>query len=500
MRPSFDLIYPLIQLAIGLALIYWHRLISAVGLRAIILFIGVSLLLHGIFKVLTYVIKSLPFAHLKRLSSAVGLLIAGTYYVIHAQSTIWKSLAWIIVIVGFVGVIAALQMIVLDVIMLTELFQAFNARPRPRSGVPFTYVLSDRGYAAWYSHRFVPKMVQSLWKYRSLGSESRAILSRQGTVNRRTFQWLPRKRIIVHFLVSDSVRSFSSEFRTWLTRQACAFIVLRTPFDEGNVAFQAEAVSGFKDCPGPTFQVFVRDRKKRKVLSSYQGDEIIQVIRGVRESLLEDLIAPVTDRLVATALPIAKSDERLSEDLRLIIGDIPTSGLPPIADCYLRVRLARSDLERFLALLDGIELLLKLSAIVLLAQRWNDKRENGSPARLREPRPLTMGSWVSLLESFVRKDQSERITGEVSTFWTSEIADIQFELVNSARTIGFSVPEIRTQNQLGWISWVTHFRNVTKGHGVLKEEFVAPAPLSRGFPSYGIRTQSAYPVVSFDGD
>jgi hypothetical protein len=361
----------------------------------------------------------------------------------------------------------------MDVIVLTELLQAYKARPRPRSGVPFAFVLSDRGYGAWYSNRFVAKIMHALLKYRSLGRESRAILSRQGNVNRRTLYFRPRTRIIVYFLVSDSVRTFSPEFRTWLVRQACAFIVMRTTFDEGNVAFQAEAASGFKDCLGPTFQVFVRDRSKRKLLSSYEGDEVVQVIRGVRQSLLEDLIAPVTDRLVATALPIARSDDRLSEDLRLVIADIPTFGLPPIADCYLRVRLARSDLERFLALLDGIELLLKLSVIVLLTQRWNDKLENGSPARLRESRPLTMGSWVGLLESLVRTDQSGGITGEVSTFWMSEILDVQIRLIESSKATGFSVPELKILNQLGWINWITDFRNITKGHGILKEELVA---------------------------
>src|SRR5690349_16676993 len=209
MRPSFDLIYPLIQLVMGLALMYLYRLVSAVGPRAILLFVGLSLLLHAVFKAVTYVIKLLPFVHLKRLSTAIGFLVAGTYYLIHAQSILWKSLVWIIVIVGFVGLISTLQRILLDVIVLTELLQAYKARPLPRSGVPFAFVLSDRGYGAWYSNRFVAKVMQSLLKYRSLGRESRAILSRQGNVNRRTLYFRARTRIIVYFLTSDSVRCFS---------------------------------------------------------------------------------------------------------------------------------------------------------------------------------------------------------------------------------------------------------------------------------------------------
>jgi hypothetical protein len=48
--------------------------------------------------------------------------------------------------------------ILLDVIVLTDLLQAYKARPRPRSGVPFAFVLSDRGFGAWYSNRFVAKV------------------------------------------------------------------------------------------------------------------------------------------------------------------------------------------------------------------------------------------------------------------------------------------------------------------------------------------------------
>jgi hypothetical protein len=87
-----------------------------------------------------------------------------------------------------------------------------------------------------------------------------------------------------------------------------------------------------------------------------------------------------------------------------------------------------------------------------------------------------MGSWVRLLESLVRKDQSGGTTGKVSvsTFWMSEILDVQIGLIKSSKATGFSVPELKTQNQLGWINWITEFRNITKGHGILKEELVAP--------------------------
>jgi hypothetical protein len=188
----------------------------------------------------------------------------------------------------------------------------------------------------------------------------------------------------------------------------------------------------------------------------------------------EDFIAPLTDRLAITSVPNATSDERLPEDLLRSIAQIATLGFPVVADCYLRVRLARSDVERFVALLDAIECLVRLSAVTIIASRSAFEVHDPDPANLLKTKGLGLGTWVGCLKALVRPllkkvgDTPEEL--KFTEFWGTGQCETQKQLGEKVKKWGVLGPKGPTQ--LDWLQWMTDVRNATKGHGALIESEV----------------------------
>ena len=107
-------------------------------------------------------------------------------------------------------------------------------------------------------------------------------------------------------------------------------------------------------------------------------------------------MAPVIQRIAATSIPMAISDAHLSDEIRPMIQRIAEAGNPFVSDCYLRLRLSQSDVERFNALIDAFEALIRFTDAVLLVNRW--KHDDDTFSKQLTRMPLTFGQWVKLLK------------------------------------------------------------------------------------------------------
>lgn len=376
------------------------------------------------------------------------------------------------------GSIAVLQRMLVEGKVLQSLLKSYKKGEIPNLPVPFVYVLAEPGWGVYLSHRLVTKIINSLWKHRYLPAESRlSVYNPQPNKKKTSYLWKHRQRGMMLFLVSDSVRRYHSSFRKWLASQAAAFMVVRSslPIAESLVkTFNDESTDGYQICTGPTFTIYIMHGQDRCTLSPViKPDDNIEYIHGIGGLQFDNVIAPLVNRLASTALPAAASDARLTKEARFQIHEIATCGLPPIADCYLRLRLAQSDVERFLSLLDCIESLIKCSVIVLLANRWSYIGTDVSDKQLAG-RPPTLGVWIGLLQKFSTIVVPNDIDKGLCAFWKGDIFQVQAEVVNEVSKTGLPLADSGRTNQLAWLEWFRDLRNVTRGHGVVEEKLVAP--------------------------
>lgn len=478
-RKNFRLYLAILEFLFGLGVLWLFVTVNPIALKTILLMFGVAMTLWATSRWLNLLIGSLPEGHFKRLASSLGMLTGGIYYIIFGASTVWIALAWILSIIGFLSMITALQRIWVETALIGKLITAYRQAVPPNLPVPLVYIHAEPGLGVYLGQRLVAKVMKSLWEHKYLSPKSGLSVyagSKRLDSWRGRYLWRVRQRGMMLFVVSDSVRRYSVDFRKWLASQVAAFIVLRTTLgtDESYAEyFEEEAKNGCYICPGPTFTLFIQPLGKGKVISSFDSDEVIESSWGFQDRSLESAIAPLSNRLASTALPITASDSRLSPEIRPTIQQIATEGLPMVANSYLRFRLAQSDVERFLSLLDCIESLIRSSAIVLLINQWNKANVHTTGKRLLG-KPLTLGSWVYLLENLTNSTLEDGLDNEICSFWKSEVFQVQKRLINKVDETGLYSLNWKGSSQLDWLKWFTDLRNVTRGHGVVEEESLAP--------------------------
>ncbi|HEY0323652.1 MAG TPA: hypothetical protein VGC66_22045 [Pyrinomonadaceae bacterium] len=184
-------------------------------------------------------------------------------------------------------------------------------------------------------------------------------------------------------------------------------------------------------------------------------------------------IASIADEMAMSTFPVAEVDDCLPAHLKPLIPAIAQRGLQPFANSYLRYRLAQSNVERFLSLLDCVEVLIKCSVVVLLTARWLKGREEALeevPERLSRP---SLGHWVETLRPLLASAEGDELQQGIKSFWAEPLGEAASELIDLGNSQDWRWKGVRPRSQLDWINWFVWLRNVTRGHGVVEEEFVA---------------------------
>lgn len=474
---KFDWFYHVFGALVGIGLLVACLWTANRLARAILLYLGLAFGLVALFRGLRLLVPTLPDGHLKRLGSASALAITAAVTLTWTLGPVWIVVACAAVVAGVIAVGSGLQHVLVEYVLIDAFSRAYASGTLPRTSVPTIYLLAEFGFGNYYGQRFVTKMTHVMWKYRLLSPKTGLSVFSGHQISKRRHGplWLDRQRASVLFLSADSLRGHSSEFRRWAIHHTAAFMVVRTPFGSRKKAeFDREAKFGFARSPGPTFDIVVRPQGRGNAPQDPRADAGVTVDWGLRDAPMEDIIAEVTNRLVATAVPIATSDTQLPESHRVIARMLSSGGFPPIADSYSRFRLAQSDVERFIAMVDAVECLTRCSALFLLADCWGRGQTHPTEAELTGRRPLTFGSWHRILDRLIREASSkEGVIATLTSWWASECNDVEEAFTERAAQSGVTVAKRRTNRRLEWLQWFVEMRNVTKGHGVLEEETVA---------------------------
>jgi len=472
----------IVEMIIAAILFYLFVLIKPLALRTISLFFVVAISVTCIFRWFN-IFSSIPFpeGHTKRLASSCGVISSAFYYIFSSQSVALIAFAWLFVLIGFLGVVSGLQRIIVETNLLRKLLSSWQNATFLNFPVPLVYVHAEPGWGVHLAHRFVFRVMKTLWEHSYLSPNTGLTVYNLSQIKgisdpkKRRYFWKYRNRGIVYFIVSDSLRRQSIEFREWLLSQICAYIIIRTPLGENELydeTFENEVNHGYSTCLGPIFTILVRLPKRNHFSLNYKGDHIIECQWSIKNRFLESAIAPLSSRIASTAIPIAASDAKLDVSKRLTQKEISVIGLQPLANSYLRFRLAQSDVERYVSLIDCFESIIRFSVIILLIRSWCESKHLLMYKQFSHR--LTLGSWVTLLESLLEKPPNSEVCQEICNFWSQKIIDSQQKLIAKVDMVGLYSLRLNDNNQINWLRWFIDLRNVTRGHGVLDESLISP--------------------------
>jgi len=444
---------------------------GSLGLQASLLPIVGGFFLYGLLRLVRLAVPMLPLGHCKRFSVAIGLCASGILLALEGRPIAVIALGWLLVAFGARGALTALQYVIIERGVFASLKRDFARGTSPSLPVPYVFVLAEPGFGVNLAHRFVSAVSRRLWEYHYLSANSG--LSVYAGRNKKGYLWRHRQRGMVYFLVSESLRGQSEAFLHWLVSHSSAFIDFFITDSDSNVLDDKIFLSradGFRICLGPTFRLQVSSVKTEG--DTLGGADI--TMRGhwsLSSRPLGDLIPRFSTRMANNVLPLAASDLALPEDARVTSQSLAYRGLPPVANAYLRFRLAQSDVERFLCLLDCVEALLRCSVIALLSCSSDNLRMESAASFHARP---TLGSWVRLLASLLEHSSTDWISRVISSSWVGEITREHLRLVQRVENSSLKGLELTGRRRVDWFEWLVALRNVTRGHGVITESGLAP--------------------------
>jgi hypothetical protein len=274
------------------------------------------------------------------------------------------------------------------------------------------------------------------------------------------------------FFSARSIRRYPPEFERMLVGRVPALIVFRTPPGPSVTDFDATVDEWVRLSTGRVFVVVVtpigrvyEPAPPRTGVETYWFTPSSDFAERLD---IAEFASQLSTQLSTSAHPLGESDDSLSSELKELIPAIATRALSPVANCYLRFRTSRSNVERFLGSLDCIEVLVKLSAMYLLATAWKVGAET---PRLRQL--PTLGDWVSSLRSLVAGGSTDPLSQSLRGAWERKVSEAQEQLVTDAVSAGLSWTAEPLHSHLDWLRWFSWLRNVTRGHGSVGEDQVA---------------------------
>ncbi len=443
MRRALALVYLIVA---GL-LFWWFRSISSPGFKAVLLTLSVAFALRALLRLSLVMARWIPERHARLLVMAAAWMTGSVYYIVEGTSTVGVVIAWILLVLnGFVG-LQRVVMVVADALPMHRLLQAAKSKTRPDLRIPLVYVHAEPGLGVFVGEKLTVKIMEALME-----------------LHGRKALWP---------LMSSSLPSSDREFTEWVAQHSAALVVVSVPGGDATPEFDAQTRALMTASLGEVILVQISAGGRQSPVEGLPRN--VTVVTHVADKLQVtwEAASMVADRLVASALPMALSDGALPEELVRFQGDLARRGSPFLARPYLRFRLARSDSERFLCILDCFETIAKLSTVVLVA----DELQGGSSLSnrlIQDLRVPTLGQWVGVLYALAKQESHGSLARCVAAFWLAEIGAPARSVVADAANSGFDLPQPNPDNNVGWLTWLVNLRNVTRGHGSVDEARVAP--------------------------
>jgi hypothetical protein len=444
------------EFLIGAALIFLFWRLESRGIRVFLLLVGTWLIACNLLRLIAQFNIQIPHLICKQLASSIGITLAALFVLLHTQKVVLLVAAWLLLLFGVLSGFRTLMRLTGHLFLFSRLVELYHQglpAKLARRGEPVAliYVLAEQGLGVLHADRLCGRLVHSLMRH--------------------------RKQRMAIFLTSGTLRNYSEDFRRWLAAQSAALIIVRFPKGIADKNFERLVPEYCVLSLGSIFQVTLRPKRYQASEASqdlYQTALLANISSFTLDSVTQHkTIASLTDQMAMSTFPIADADSRLSDELGGVVPLIAKQGLVPIANSYLRFRLSQSDVERFLSLLDCIEASIKCSVIALLTTHWQaSNSENASAISAKLNRP-SLGHWTEILRALIACQPQSNFQKQIADFWSQPLIEAPIKLIDEAKGSGLSWNGPIPGSYLHWLAWFIWLRNVTRGHGVVKEELVA---------------------------
>lgn len=401
---------PLAAISLGILALSSFAWFKVLLIRAVALFIGGRLVATAGLQFINHAIWPVSLRNQKRLAIAASGLITFLFLILKTNSTALAALFWLAfffyVGLGGFGLFRIFQ----ESILLPKLLYWHRKGELPACN-PLLFVVNEPRFTQRYVDRFT--------RWLSIA--------------------LSQLQILPFIVTSAAVAGQSENFRKWLATYAASVIIVSHP----------------------------RNSTKVKRDASIYSASALGLVLNLEATRSRSSAARFTDVLTANIIPISNSDSRLPMELRHVTKSLAYSGLRPVADSYLRFRSAQSDVERYLGLLDSVESLIKMSAIVLLSTKW----EEGPTPQLSEKliRP-SLGHWIELLRTLIQIPYDSELCLCITDFWQRPLHSVPKRLIDESKGSGLDWKGELPRTHMHWVNWFVWLRNTTRGHGSIEEQ------------------------------
>ena len=489
MRPKINERQGNIIYRLTLAAVFWGGFLAVSWLpfKTFCLFFGLAFPLQLAVDAISAYLPPIAAGRASRnLSGSIAMIAASIYHLAYSSSILWKAFAWLCFAYALLAFVTSGMRVFIDSIVLIHLKRSYARGVAPNYYLPTLYVVGEPGRGAWAANRLVGRLGRALWQEHYLRGGSSLIRShdlRTRLAKRFTETLALRGRISVYCIESAALGSQTQGLRSFLIGTAHAFVAVTlapawreapASRDDANTlwsAFWDETEEGWLHCSGPTFEIQINPFGASPVRSAERADTFVGLPWPSLGRSLNDAVAPVLQRIANNCVPMARADSSLDDLAREVSRRLGRYALPPIADAYLKVRLAQSDVERLNSLLDAIEALVRFAAVALLVEHWSQGSLINKPElNTRRVQPLTFGGWQHVLSLALSDSPTPSLMGtEVRRFFHSDITPCQLQLKESVAAAGLGPSEVPFSSQSQWVKWIVWLRNMTKGHGPVDE-------------------------------
>lgn len=434
-----------------LIVIAWHGLAAAlvaisflpnwIPLRILLLFSGTAILFRsGAIACLRVVGQRIPARDIQHFYIIYSFLLALFFHGFPGSSLRWLF----VVVLGFLAFVAVTALGIIRymtrVAFPKRLLHDFDIGDRSDFSA-IVYVMAD----SYIEFRLA----------RSLARAVQAALDRQFCV----------------FLYSRDFRGSPQPLRSWIVRNVPAIMVIR---DTKRPPEWSDCVAALaSETAGHVFAVLMNQSFSEKARETLLSGVDVHDITGLRQFEQEEptkVASAIAWRLQHSAFRSSEANKELPDHLYKIQEDLAFGGLRPIASCLLRFRLAQSDVERVLALMEGIEAVARCNVLIVLSSIWEEDRRSAATfcARLKRP---TLGVWVGMLRSLLEEQAPGAFARSRLAFWRGK-CDAS-AMLEAASMVGLERPGAIPGTYLTWLEWFVWLRNNTRGHGAVVEDRAA---------------------------
>ncbi len=335
---------------------------------------------------------------------------------------------------------------------------------------------------------FIPRMYYKNFK---LGESDYAGSSSGIAILEPGISTLYGKRILREFIF-ESMKAFrdtpfmfvnilsfqkrSPDFALQAVKNSSAMIVVIQAENKMGDDFRKMLEMYFKLSPGRIFVIQI-SRRSGLIPAIFKGRgidtfEFVPSTRSLENDDTYVILSHMTNQITTNVIPLGESDDKLSSVVRSQTELLASWGLPPLADCYLRFRLSQSNVERFISLLDCIEVVIKISVMYLLINQWSKNIPGSSQYNFFTRSPL--GHWIGYLRKLMDSKTDDEITQSIKQFWKKSPEKVSSDLIQDASVQGMRWDKAIPANYLSWLEWFVWLRNVSRGHGAVSEVQVTP--------------------------